>query len=53
MVTPGLRYVSWDVAVTENGPMIMEGNWDAETYVEQMIFERGNKNLYIDQLERK
>lgn len=53
MVTPGLRYVSWDVAVTENGPMIMEGNWDAETYIEQMIFERGNKDLYIEQLEKK
>lgn len=26
MVVPQMRYIGWDVAVTENGPLIIEGN---------------------------
>lgn len=26
LITPSLRYVGWDVAITENGPALIEGN---------------------------
>ena len=52
MVTPQLRYTSWDVAVTPNGPVLLEGNWDAEFYAEQMIYNCGNRERFTDKLER-
>ena len=51
-VTPQLRYTSWDIAVTDNGPILLEGNWDAEFYAEQMIYNRGNKKRFVEKLER-
>lgn len=50
-VTPQLRYTSWDIAVTENGPVLLEGNWDAEFYAEQMIYNCGNRKRFIEKLE--
>ncbi len=50
-VTPEMRYASWDIAVIENGPILIEGNWDAEFYPEQMLSERGLRKKYIDKLE--
>lgn len=33
LVTPSLRYVGWDVAITPNGPVLIEGNIEyAQTY---------------------
>ena len=26
LVIPGMRYVGWDIAITENGPVLVEGN---------------------------
>lgn len=51
-VTPQLRYSSWDIAVTTNGPVLIEGNWDAEFSPEQMIYCRGNRKTYTEKLER-
>ena len=51
LVTPQLRYTSWDIAVTENGPVLLEGNWDAELYAEQMIYNCGNRKRFVDKLE--
>ena len=51
-VTPQLRYTSWDVAITDKGPVLLEGNWDAEFYAEQMIYNRGNKKIFIEKLEK-
>lgn len=51
-VTPQLRYTSWDIAVTERGPILLEGNWDAEFYAEQMIYNCGNRKRFIEKLEQ-
>ncbi|MBO4848179.1 MAG: hypothetical protein J5586_03400 [Clostridia bacterium] len=51
MVTPELRYTSWDVALTNEGPIMIEGNWDAEFYPEQTLFNRGHRTLFTDLLE--
>ena len=52
-VTPELRYASWDVAVTPDGPIMIEGNWDAEFYAEQMLYNRGHRTLFTNKLEGK
>ena len=52
-VTPELRYASWDIAVTPEGPVMIEGNWDAEFYAEQMLYGRGNRSLFVNKLEGK
>lgn len=52
-VTPQLRYTSWDIAVTKNGPVLIEGNWDAEFYAEQELLSVGNRKRYIAKLEGK
>ncbi len=51
LVTPQLRYTSWDIALTENGPIMIEGNWDAEFYMEQTLYNRGHRKLFTDLLE--
>lgn len=50
-VTPQLRYTSWDIAVTDSGPVMIEGNWDAEFYMEQTLYNRGHRKLFTDLLE--
>ena len=52
-VTPELRYASWDIAVTASGPILIEGNWDAEFSPEQMIFDRGIRKVFTEKLEGK
>lgn len=50
-VTPQLRYTSWDIALTDNGPIMIEGNWDAEFYIEQALYNRGHRKLFVNLLE--
>ena len=50
-VTPEMRYSSWDIAVTNKGPILIEGNWDAEFYPEQMLMQRGLRVRYGKKLE--
>lgn len=52
-VTPQVRYTSWDIAITPTGPVLMEGNWDAEFYAEQELFDCGNRFMFTELLERK
>lgn len=52
-VSPEMRYSSWDIAITPDGPILVEGNWDAEFYPEQMIYQRGHRTLFINKLEGK
>ena len=49
-ISPQLRYSSWDIAVLDNGPVLIEGNWDAEFYAEQMLMKAGNRLKYINKL---
>ena len=51
LVTPQLRYTSWDIALTNNGPIMIEGNWDAEFYMEQTLYNRGHRILFTELLE--
>ncbi|GEM_PF-6361522 len=50
-VTPQLRYTSWDIALTNEGPVMIEGNWDAEFYMEQRLYNRGHRKLFTGILE--
>ena len=52
LVTPQLRYSSWDIALTDDGPILIEGNWDAEFYMGQVLTNRGNRKRFIDMLEK-
>lgn len=52
-VTPEMKYSSWDIAVTPNGPVMIEGNWDAEFYAEQMLMQQGNRKRYEKKLTQK
>ncbi len=53
LITPELRYTSWDIALTNDGPIMIEGNWDAEFYMEQTLYNRGHRKLFTDLLEGK
>ena len=51
-VTPQLRYASWDIAVTDRGVLLIEGNWDAEFYASQGAHNRGLRKMMVEKLER-
>lgn len=40
-LTPGIRYVGWDVALSPEGPVLIEGNSDWELPAMQMMLPRG------------
>ncbi len=50
-ITPELRYASWDIAVTPDGPVLIEGNWDAEFYAEQSLYNCGTRKRFVEKLE--
>ncbi|HKK42323.1 MAG TPA: sugar-transfer associated ATP-grasp domain-containing protein, partial [Bacteroidales bacterium] len=51
---PGLRMIGWDVAVTEDGPVLIEGNYDYEIrgndfvaggYLKNSVFRKALKEI--------
>ena len=51
-VTPQLRYDSWDIAVTDRGVLLIEGNWDAEFYASRVAHNRDLRKMMVEKLER-
>ncbi len=43
---PEMRYLSWDVAITPTGPVIIECNFGGDTDVQQIPRNRGLKHKY-------
>jgi len=41
---PGLRTIGWDVAITEQGPLLIEGNGAYDTDILQLAEDRGLKS---------
>ena len=41
--TPSVRFVGWDMAHTENGWIVVEGNGSSQLIVPQIVWERGIK----------
>ena len=42
----GFASIGWDIAITENGPVIIEGNDDWGLVAHQMVENRGYKEFY-------
>jgi hypothetical protein len=38
---PGLRTIGWDVAITQQGPLLIEGNGAYDTDILQLAEDRG------------
>lgn len=49
---PKHKYVSWDFALTDNGWVLIEGNW-GEFVCQQMTYKRGLKKEFILMLKSK
>lgn len=48
MITPQVRYVGWDVAVTPNGPALIEGNSASSMAIQQIPKNIGKRYMYED-----
>ena len=51
LVTPQLRYMVWDVALTPDGPVIIEGNSLGGLTLQQFPRRMGKRYLYADVLK--
>lgn len=50
---PGIRTQSWDIALTEEGPAIIETNWGGDLNLHQLAHRRGIlQDSYLDHLRR-
>jgi hypothetical protein len=38
---PFIRFIGWDITITENGPLIFEGNYGFHIYLFQVVIGRG------------
>ena len=49
-ITPELRYTSWDVAITPDGPVLIEGNSLGGLEIQQMPRHMGKRYMYEEVL---
>lgn len=52
MVLPKVRYVGWDVAITSNGPVLIEGNDRGMMDVQQQADQVGKLQLYKNVMKK-
>ena len=51
-VVPQVRYTGWDIAITEDGPILIEGNYSGNFQVQQHGDMVGKYQLYKDVIAR-
>lgn len=51
-ITPKVQYVGWDVAVTSEGPILIEGNTCGSLQIQQMPRHLGNRYQYKEVLKK-
>lgn len=52
-VTPTVYYSSWDIAVLEDGPIIIEGNYAGDVDLQQAPMNKGKRYLFADYLPKR
>ncbi len=45
-VVPQVRYVGWNIAITEKRPILIEGNYRGMFGVQQQVDQIGKRQLY-------
>jgi hypothetical protein len=45
---PGCEIIGWDIALTPDGPVIVEGNWNAGLRFPQMSMKKGLATALFD-----
>lgn len=49
-VIPDIKIIGWDIAISENGPIIVEGNCYPDITFTQILSKKGRKDVYIKAL---
>jgi hypothetical protein len=47
---PQCRLIGWDVAITENGPLLIEGNHEPDLCLIEFVGNHGYKNIIREHL---
>lgn len=51
-VVPQVRYTGWDIAITEDGPVLLEGNYQGNFHVQQHPDHTGKFKLFKETIKR-
>lgn len=52
-IVPGIKSVGWDVAITENGPLLVEGNVPWGIFGLQLPYQKGRMHKILPYLDSK